>query len=124
MIPDHELDHILSQDESLVPSSGFIGSVMDAVRREALAPPPIPFPWKWALPGIAAAVLTFVAIVIQVAVLFGGKGASTPLPAEWNSTLTMVVDVLRNAGAGWILLALFLTFVSVRSSMRLASGRS
>jgi len=32
---------------------GFLASVMDRVREEAAAPPPIPFPWKRALPGMA-----------------------------------------------------------------------
>jgi hypothetical protein len=33
---------------------------MAAVRREAKAPPPLPFPWTRAAPGIAAVVLTLV----------------------------------------------------------------
>ena len=48
-----DLDHILSEGQDILPSSGFVGSVMDAVRYEAAAPPPIPFPWKRALPGFA-----------------------------------------------------------------------
>ena len=40
-----EIDRILSQEEELLPSAGFTASVMDAVRREAALPAPIPFPW-------------------------------------------------------------------------------
>jgi len=47
---DDDIDRILFQQDEIVPSSGFAASVMDAVRREASAPPPIPFPWKRALP--------------------------------------------------------------------------
>jgi hypothetical protein len=40
-----EIDRWLSEDDVIVPASGFTEGVMDAVRREAAAPPPIPFPW-------------------------------------------------------------------------------
>ena len=40
-----EFDRIMSEEE-ILPSSGFAASVMEAVRREAVAPPPIPFPWS------------------------------------------------------------------------------
>jgi hypothetical protein len=33
-------------EEELLPSSGFVASVMDRVRQEAALPAPIPFPWK------------------------------------------------------------------------------
>ena len=49
---EDEMDRILSGEDEILPSSGFTVSVMDAVRREAAAPPPIPFPWKRALPGL------------------------------------------------------------------------
>src|SRR5215813_11109252 len=61
---DEELDHIMSKEREIIPSSGFVSAVMDAVQREAAAPPPIPFPWKYALPGIVAAGLVVAAIVI------------------------------------------------------------
>jgi hypothetical protein len=47
--------HILATDDELAPSSGFMARVMERVREEAAAPPPIPFPWKRAAPGIALA---------------------------------------------------------------------
>lgn len=52
-----KLDAILGSEETLVPSSGFAGSVMRRVRDEAAAPPPIPFPWKRAIPGMVVAVV-------------------------------------------------------------------
>jgi hypothetical protein len=53
------IDRILSTDEQLVPSSGFASAVMERVRVEAAAPPPIPFPWRRALPGILLVIAVF-----------------------------------------------------------------
>ncbi len=53
------IDQILSTDEQLVPSSGFLAAVMERVHEEAAAPPPFPFPWKRALPGVLLAVAVF-----------------------------------------------------------------
>lgn len=53
MTPE-ELDHILSSDETLEPSSNFALRVMAAVHREAAEPPPIRFPWVRFGAGVAA----------------------------------------------------------------------
>jgi len=55
----NSIDPILAAEEPLLPSSGFLASVMERVREEALAPPPIPFPWKRALPGMTLLVGVF-----------------------------------------------------------------
>lgn len=52
---DDSIDRILGAEDQLVPSSGFLACVMDRVREEAIAPKPIPFPWKRALPGMVLA---------------------------------------------------------------------
>jgi hypothetical protein len=49
------LDRILGTEEELVPSSGFVASVMERVREEAAAPAPIPFPWKRIVPAMLLA---------------------------------------------------------------------
>ena len=52
---------------------------MDAVRREAAAPPPIPFPWKRALPGLVVAGLALVLILIRgIAAIAQLGNATTP----------------------------------------------
>lgn len=51
-----ELDRILSREQPLSPSPRFAATVMAAVRAEAAVPPPLPFPWKPALAGLAACV--------------------------------------------------------------------
>lgn len=53
------LDFALSNEEEILPSSGFLASVMERVQAEAAqseAPTPIRFPWKRAIPGILLAI--------------------------------------------------------------------
>jgi hypothetical protein len=112
-----ELDRILAEEE-ILPSSGFTGSVMDAVRREATALPPIAFPWKRALPGLVAAGLT-VALVLFAAVtlLFrGSTEAPVPLP-PWTSALASLVEAVVKAGGLWALGALLVSYVCVKLAM-------
>lgn len=122
-----EIDRILSQEGELLPSSGFAASVMDAVRREAVALPPIPFPWRRAIPGLVMAGLTLMLVVV---VLVAGTkpvsgSAANPRGAEiWTSMLTSVMHAATTSTAVWTLLALGLTLVSVMFSLRLASGRA
>ena len=56
---NERIDEILGTEPELVPSSGFAASVMERVREEAAAPPPIPFPWKRAVPGMVVAAGVF-----------------------------------------------------------------
>jgi hypothetical protein len=127
---DQDLDHILSRENAghdIVPSSGFVSSVMDAVHHEAATPPPLPFPWKRALPGLIASLALAMVMIVSV-VRFGVHTASQLVPAPSTSrfsaqlfgTLTHVFDASVQMGAGWVLLALLLSLVTVRLSMRLA----
>jgi hypothetical protein len=117
---DDDLDRILSEEEEFLPSSGFTASVMEAVRREASTPPPIPFPWKRALPGLAAAALALVLVLVEVSA-FSSRGAAAPWHlGRWLSVLAPILEVTVTAGGHWVVLALLLTFASVRLSMRLA----
>ena len=66
MTPE-EIDRALANDASRVRASPrFAAAVMAAVRREAKAPPPLPFPWTRAMPGLAALVLTVVVAVFSL----------------------------------------------------------
>jgi hypothetical protein len=56
MMPD-ELDEILSSDETIEPSPGFVGAVMRAVYRESTELPPLRFPWSRFGIGVAACAL-------------------------------------------------------------------
>jgi len=125
---EDEIDRILSREDEILPSSGFALSVMDAVRREAAAPPPIPFPWKRALPGLVVGAfvlaLVFVAVVAAIVQLIGA-----PAAAHLSMSLPSLLTPIFGAGlqgnleiaAGWTVLALLVAFVSVKLSMRLAS---
>jgi hypothetical protein len=87
---------------------------METVQREASAPPPIPFPWKRALPGMVAGVLA-VGIVVGMSVtalVRGGRGGTVELPA------------VQNVGAGWILMALAISFACVKLTSGFATVRT
>ncbi|HEY6271637.1 MAG TPA: hypothetical protein VIX19_06530 [Terriglobales bacterium] len=120
---DDDLNRILSEEEELLPSSGFATCVMDAVRREASIPPPIPFPWKRALPGLAIAGLAVVAVLIGLAKLVRGA-ASTQFPPAQPTVLVPILHAMINARVGWITLVLLVTLASVLLSMRLTSRLS
>jgi len=104
-----ELDRYLAGEPPIVPSSGFAANVMDAVRREAATPPPIPFPWKRAIPGFVGALL----IVVCFAVVFATTPITGAVPALFPRAAE-ILDAARAIGAGWILLALLLSYLSVR----------
>jgi hypothetical protein len=113
------LDHILATEDPLVPSSGFLASVMERVHEEAAAPPPIPFPWKRAIPG-----LVFVSGVFSWSAF---EVVRRGLPAV--STVTLAVPHINAAAerpleeAGWVAFALGASLLSWLLSRRLA-GRS
>ena len=125
-----EISRILSREEEILPSSGFAISVMDAVRREAAAPPPIPFPWKRALPGLVvggfALALVFLTLVVAIAQLLRASTSahfSMSLPSVLTPIFGLGLQRNLKIAASWTVLALLVAFVSVKLSMRLASGR-
>ena len=120
---DHEkkldaIERIVAAEEELIPSSGFLATVMERVRDEAAAPPPIPFPWMRALPGLV--------LVAGVIGWTGFEMAHTSLSAVREVSFTQLN--LAAAGralepAGWVALALAASLLSWLFSRRLA-GRS
>jgi len=113
MMNHDDLDRTFSQEEEIVPSPGFAISVMNAVRREASSPPAIPFPWKWALPGLAAWISVLVLFVVAIRAQIGAMTLAAP-----------VLQGTGYTGAEWIGLALLLAFASVTLSMRLVGART
>jgi hypothetical protein len=111
-----EIDRILATEQPLVPTSGFLASVMERVREEAAAPAPIPFPWKRALPGMV------VAAGILGAGLF--EFVRHALPAAGELTLAVpqisVVALRPLEQVGWVVLALGASLFSWMLSKRLA----
>jgi hypothetical protein len=114
---DDDIDRVLSSDDSIVPSSGFAASVMEAVRRDAETPPPIPFPWKRALPGLIYCLGALVTLLIM--------GLSRPGGGpELSNRLARILEVAKDAGLGWIVVALVVSLVSVVVSMRVVGRRN
>ena len=99
MTPE-EMDRVLARDAQGVRASPrFAAGVMAAVRREAKVPPPIPFPWTRAAPGIAAALLL---VVLAVASIVATPSADTPphvpVPLERAAEITTKIG---NSVASW-----------------------
>jgi len=113
------IDRILATEEPLLPSSGFLASVMQGVREEAAAPPPIPFPWRRVLPGVAL----IAGVSVWAAIEFARNG----LPSA--GTVSLALPHLTAAGvqsleqASWVAGALGVSLLSWLLSRRLA-GRS
>jgi hypothetical protein len=115
-----DLDRILAQEKEILPSSGFAASVMEAVRGEAAAPPPLPFPWKRALPGVVVSCLVLLWVFIEAVLQVIRGGATLPLPPSFGLTLASVLQSPKTAAVCWMILALLLSFASVKLAMFLA----
>lgn len=102
---DDDLDRILSKEETIAPSACFVASVMVAVRRENATPTPLSFPWKRALPGIAAAI---VSILLLCAAISSSLAAPT---TSWH-TGTMLSG-WNGATAVWTAVGAIVSFAAV-----------
>jgi hypothetical protein len=123
-VSEDDFDRILSEDEQILPSSGFVASVIEAVRLEAVTPQPIPFPWSRVLPGLVAAILLLAGFVLlnfkQLVRVATAPSSVEGLSLDPGLFLrpAVLVDV------GWIFLALLLTFSSLMLSRLLAGART
>jgi hypothetical protein len=115
----NEIDSILATEDALVPSSGFLTSVMERVHEEAAAPAPIPFPWKRALPGAIVVFGAFGAGVYEM--MRQGLSAAN----EFALTVPQISAAMERPmeQAGWVAVALGVSLFSWLLSKRLA-GRS
>jgi hypothetical protein len=114
-----KIDAILANQDEIVPSSGFLAHVMEKVQEEAVALPPIPFPWKRAIPGfvLAAGILGWGAVeTVRYAMLHAG-GFSPP-KIQIAPALSEPMQQ-----AGWVVVALAISAAAWLFSRRLA-GRS
>jgi hypothetical protein len=123
-----EFDRALLEEDALVPSSGFAASVMDAIHQQSAAPAPIPFPWKRALPGLAAmpvgiAAVCWLAItVIRRINQISSTEIDWPAWQHWNSTSETAS--LFKTEAGPVLFALAVSWLCVLLCRRLTRERS
>jgi hypothetical protein len=113
-----KLDRILSAEEELVPSSGFLASVMERVEEEAATPAPIPFPWKRIVLGIAILVGLLGAGVVETV----RQGLPDLRAAEWVPHFSFAVT-RPVAGVAWAAAALIFSLASWLLSKRMV-GRS
>jgi len=113
---DAEIEAILSSEEEIMPSSGFLASVIDRVHQEAALPPPIPFPWKQAIAGVLFVTGVSAWGVVELVRL--GLPVMKSLPATQlyaSASFVRPIEV-----AGWLSLALGISLVSVIFSRQLA----
>jgi hypothetical protein len=126
-----EIEAILAGEEELMPSSGFVASVMDRVRQEAALPAPIPFPWMKIIPILLLAGGLFGWGAVELVRLgqpwLGQLGLGLPaLSQSAQSWLTLSMPHLSDnlarslEQAGWVALALGSSLVSWLVSRRLA----
>lgn len=110
------LDRILL-DDTLVPSSGFTASVMDAITAQAAAPAPIPFPWKLALPGLAAFLVALIGAV-RLIVQIRHSAASFQIDLSWLTNRPLTTQITQ------ALIAIAGAFLCLLLTRYLAPGRS
>jgi hypothetical protein len=121
-----EIGDILATEEELMPSSGFVVSVMDRVRQEAALPAPMPFPWMKAILVIlvASGAVSWGAVELVHQGLPGlgqaglnqiGQGGLMIFPQHLSAG-----EVRSLEQAGWVALALGTSLVSWLFSRRLA----
>jgi hypothetical protein len=113
---ESEIDHILATEEDLIPTSGFMASVMERVEQESAVPSPIPFPWKRAVPGILLAAGVFGWGAAELTRFSLPAVDSIPLPAPHLSAACMQ----SVESAGWVAMALGVSLLSWLLSRRLA----
>jgi len=114
-----EIDRALTREVEIIPSSGFVRSVMAAVRSEAAAPPPIPFPWKRALPGLLAC-------LVAIAFRSPASESESVIPqavTHWINGVAPLLDKARMFEAEWMLLGLLVTFAGLKLTWHLAGRR-
>ena len=111
-----EIEAILAGEEEMLPSSGFLSSVMERIEQEAAAPPPVPFPWKRAVPGIllAAGVFSWGTVKLIRLDLLTPALLRFKLPPLSSAVIGQIEQ------AGWVAMALGVSLLSWLLARRLA----
>jgi hypothetical protein len=111
-----EIDAILAQEDEIAPASGFLARVMEKVQEEAAAPPPIPFPWKRAIPGFVLAAGVFGWGAVEMVRLAASEAAAFTLP-KFHLGATVSEPMQQ---AGWVVVALAVSAAAWMLSRRIA----
>lgn len=111
-----KIDHILATEQELIPSSGFLASVMERVQDEARTPAPIAFPWKRAIPGIllATGVFGWGAVELVQFAVPAARALSFTQP-QLSASLSRPIEE-----TGWVAFAFVVSLISWLLSRRLA----
>jgi hypothetical protein len=114
------IDRMLAGEEELIPTSGFLSSVMERVKEEARVPAPMAFPWRRAVPGmvLAAGVFGWGGYEIAGQARAAARGLVLTVP-HWPANLA--ADSAQPIGAaGWVVIALGISLASWMVSRRIA----
>jgi negative regulator of sigma E activity len=123
-LTDAEVEAALRGEDGILPSSGFADSVMAAVQQEATEPAPIAFPWKRALPGVAAAAIALIIVLVgairSLAHMYATSAAAGP------QTLTLAAPWLHeaaNPAVLWVAVSLAIPLVCLALLRRILFSR-
>jgi hypothetical protein len=127
-LTDADFDRVLNPaGDSFLPSSGFADAVMTAIAREAAAPAPIQFPWKRAVPGLAAVVVVLaglIAVLVStVGRAFHSAAPSASISILWQFHIAPVLSKTAATGTLWLLLSLALSGFCLLLCRRLVLAR-
>ena len=78
-----DLDRILISDETVVPSSGFVDGVMEAIDAAVHEPPPFPFPWRRFAAGLLVCAV-WAALCVWVLKRFDTSEIAAALDEAWT----------------------------------------
>jgi len=116
-----DIDRILSDEVEIVPSSGFVESVMDAVRAEAEMPQPIPFPWKRAIPGLLALAAVVILLAVEFTIYIRMDRDAARATSRTALEFFAVIKPVWDAGANWAALGLSVSLGSLAVTKRMMS---
>ena len=123
-ITDADLDRALAADhDSILPSSGFAASVMNAVSAEAAAPAPLAFPWKRALPGLAVGTVAVVVVIVSAFLGFLRR-FNAPVDASPVNVQALLAPLghYANGAALWLTVSLAISGACLLFCRRLVSS--
>jgi len=121
---DQEMNIALSsKDDSILPSSGFLDSVMAAVQSEASALPAIPFPWKRAVPGIVGSVFILLALLGSFVSAWRLPQLSSAASPQLLRYCNLVGDLFQRPAALLTVLAVFLVILCTAGPWRFGRAR-
>jgi len=107
----------------LAPSSGFASSVMHQLHAESAAPPPLPFPWRRAVPGMVALVCMLAGFGIFAMRRLYAVAASHPAAAASAHALPAIHLNPVEQALCWVAASACLSLAVVAASMRLTGAR-